>query len=144
MAIVYFDASACVKLVIEEPGSALAIDLWNGCDAAVASRLVYPEVCAALAAAHRNRTLTAAKVDAARATWDDYWGSVRAVELTRELEQHAGALAHAHALSGADAVHLASVLALGDAGVILASWDRRLAAAARATTLTVAPASLDG
>jgi uncharacterized protein len=28
--------------------------LWDGCDAALASRLAYPEVCAALAAACRN------------------------------------------------------------------------------------------
>jgi predicted nucleic acid-binding protein len=144
VAIVYFDASACVKLVIEEPGSALAIDLWNGCDVAVASRLVYAEVCAALAAGRRNRALTTARFDRARASWEGYWGSVRAIHLTRSVERQAGALAREHPLSGADAVHLASALALGDPDVILASWDRRLAAAARQTVLTVAPATLDG
>ena len=49
VAIVYFDSSAFVKLFVEEAGSTLAIDLWNGCDVAVASRLAYAEVCAALA-----------------------------------------------------------------------------------------------
>ena len=44
MAIVYFDSSAFVKLVVEEEGSDLAAALWDGCDAAVSSRLVYPEV----------------------------------------------------------------------------------------------------
>ncbi len=50
MAIVYFDSSAFVKLVVDEDGSDLAALLWDGCDAAVASRLAYPEVRAALAA----------------------------------------------------------------------------------------------
>ena len=53
MAIVYFDSSAFVKLVVEEEGSDLAAALWDGCDVAVSSRLAYPEVRAALAAAGR-------------------------------------------------------------------------------------------
>jgi hypothetical protein len=28
-----FDASALVKLVVDEDGSGLAVDLWDGCDA---------------------------------------------------------------------------------------------------------------
>ena len=53
MTIVYFDSSAFVKLVVEEDGSEVAATLWDGCDAAVSSRLAYPEVRAALAAAGR-------------------------------------------------------------------------------------------
>jgi hypothetical protein len=41
LALVYFDASALVKLLVEEPGSGLAGDLWDGCDAALSSRLGY-------------------------------------------------------------------------------------------------------
>jgi predicted nucleic acid-binding protein len=52
---VYFDSSALVKLVVQEEGSDLAADLWDSCDAALASRLAYPEVRAALAAAGRKR-----------------------------------------------------------------------------------------
>ncbi len=57
MALVYFDSSALVKLVVEEAGSSLVAQLWDGCDAALASRLAYPEVRAALAAAARNHDL---------------------------------------------------------------------------------------
>jgi uncharacterized protein len=57
VALVYFDSSALVKLVVEEVGSALAADIWDGCDAALSSRLAYPEVRAALAAAGRNHDL---------------------------------------------------------------------------------------
>ena len=34
MALVYFDGSALVKLVVDEPGTDLAVELWDGCDAA--------------------------------------------------------------------------------------------------------------
>ncbi len=57
MALVYFDSSALVKLVVEEEGSELAARLWDGCDAALTSRLAYPEVRAALSAAGRNHDL---------------------------------------------------------------------------------------
>lgn len=49
MPLVYFDSSAFVKLVVEETGSDLAADMRDGCDAALSSRLAYPEVRAALA-----------------------------------------------------------------------------------------------
>lgn len=37
MAIVYFDSSAFVKLLVEEDGSDLSAALWDGCDTAVSS-----------------------------------------------------------------------------------------------------------
>jgi predicted nucleic acid-binding protein len=39
MTIVCFDSSAFVKLVVEEDGSEVAATLWDGCAAAVSSRL---------------------------------------------------------------------------------------------------------
>ena len=59
MAIVYFHSSAFVKLVVEEAGTELAAALWDGCDAAVSSRLAYPEVRSALAAANSTDTVFA-------------------------------------------------------------------------------------
>ncbi|CAN5281916.1 hypothetical protein BH20ACT5_BH20ACT5_10470 [soil metagenome] len=59
MSIVYFDSSAFVKLLVQEDGSDLAATLWDGCDAAVSSRLAYPEVAAALAVAGRAGRLEA-------------------------------------------------------------------------------------
>jgi uncharacterized protein len=140
--LVYFDASAFVKLLSEEPGSELAAALWDGCDAAVSSRLAYPEVRAALAAAARNHDLTESELNTAERDWDDYWAATRPVELTQAVERHAGHLARAHALRGADAVHLASALAIGDRDLILAVWDRRLHAGARIAGCRVAPAQL--
>lgn len=142
MAIVYFDASALVKLVVEEDGTDIASQLWDACDAAVASRLAYPEVRAALAASHRNRELSAEDLASAEADWEEYWQAVRPVELTRQVEQHAGGLARDHALRGADAIHLASALAVGTEDIVVAVWDRRLRAGANAVGLRLAPAEL--
>jgi len=140
--VVYFDASAFVKLVVEEPGSELAAALWDGCDAAVSSRLAFPEVRAALAAAHRNHDLDQAGFEQAARSWDEFWRATRPVELTPAVEQVAGALAATHALRGADAVHLASALAISDPSLIVAVWDQRLHAGALAARLSVAPAAL--
>jgi uncharacterized protein len=143
VSLVYFDASAFVKLLAEEPGSDLAAQLWDGCDAAVASRLAYPEVRAALAAAARNHDLSADELDGAEQAFQEYWAASRPVELTVGVERHAGQLARRHALRGADAVHLASALAIGDPDLVFAVWDRRLHSAAQAAGIRVAPAQLD-
>ena len=142
MPIVYFDSSAFVKLLTEEAGSDLAAELWDGCDAAVASRLAYPEVCAAIAAAARNHDLADHELDTAEQAWDEYWAAARPVELTAAVERQAGDLARQHALRGADTVHLASALAIGTPDLVIAVWDRRLHAGARAVGLRVAPAQL--
>jgi predicted nucleic acid-binding protein len=141
MAIVYFDSSAFVKLVVDEDGSDLAAALWDGCDAAVSSRLAYPEVCAALAAARRAHRLGPTEYSRAQTTWESFWAATRAVELTEPITAHAGQLAGRHALRGADAVHLASLLALGAGDTVLAVWDLRLRAGAAAAGVRVAPAA---
>jgi predicted nucleic acid-binding protein len=140
--LVYFDSSAFVKLLVEEPGSDLAAELWDGCDAALASRLAYPEVRAALAAAARNRDLGEDELRVTEQAWDEFWAATRPVELTAAVEQQAGRLARLHALRGADAVHLASALAVDGADLIVAVWDRRLHAGVRAAGIRVAPARL--
>ncbi len=142
MALVYFDSSALVKLVLDETGSDIAAALWNACDAALSSRLAYPEVCAALAAAGRNGDVTSSEASAAGAEWEMFWASMRPVELSADVERTAGALAARHHLRGADAVHLASALALGAPDLTVAVWDKRLHAGATAVGFGVAPAHL--
>lgn len=142
MALVYFDSSALVKLVVEESGSELVAALWDGCDTPLSSRLAYPEVRAALAAAGRNHDLEKDDLAGAERAWEDFWESTRPVELTPAIERSAGALAKLHALRGADAVHLASALAVPTPHLILAAWDRRLHVAAASERLAVAPSTL--
>jgi predicted nucleic acid-binding protein len=139
MTIVYFDSSAFVKLVVEEDGTDLAAALWDGCDAAVSSRLAYPEVRAALAAAARAGRLDPTQQLRAETLWEDFWAATWAVELTEAVAAQAGDLAGLHALRGADAVHLASLLAVGAADVLFAVWDQRLRAGAEAEGAVLAP-----
>ena len=140
MALVYFDSSALVKLVVKEAGSELVAQLWDSCDAALTSRLAYPEVRAALAAAARNHDLEPGDLRAAEQIWEEFWAATRPVELTPAVGRHAGELAREHALRGADSVHLASALAIGDPDLVIAVWDRRLHAGALAAGTSVAPA----
>jgi predicted nucleic acid-binding protein len=141
VALVYFDSSALVKLVVEETGSDLAAELWDACDAALSSRLAYSEVRAALAAAGRNRDLDTRGLLEAHAAWEELWATTRPVELTTDVERRAGELTAKYPLRGADAVHLASALAVGTAEVVVAVWDRQLHAAVTAEQLVVAPAT---
>lgn len=141
--IVYFDSSALVKLLVTEDGSDLASFLWDECDAAVMSRLGYVEVCAALAAALRAHRLDEADYDRAKTLWMSYSGSIQWVELSSQISRHAAALVDLRPLKGADAVHLASGLALGADDTLFAAWDQRLWAAARDEGLHVVPNGID-
>lgn len=141
MGLVYFDSSALVKLLVDEPGTDIASELWDGCDAALSSRLAYPEVRAALAASARSSDLTDDQLRSAEAAWEEFWASMRPVELTSSVERNAGRLAVQRALRGADAVHLASALELDSADLVVAVWDRRLHAGVVAEQLAVAPAT---
>ena len=140
--LVCFDSSALVTLVVEESGSDAAATLWDEADAVVASRLVVPEVSAALAAAARAGRLDGAQLDEARRTWHQYLPALGLIELTSEVAASAADLAGELVLAGADAVHLASALALDGGQPVLAAWDRRLWSAARSAGLRVAPAAL--
>ena len=140
MAIVYFDSSALVKLVVDEDGSDVAAAVWDAADAAVSSRLAYPEVRAALAAAERSRRLRPAQMRQAEAGLADFWGAIRPVELSEPVADRAGELASQHGLRGADAVHLASLSAVGIDEVLFAVWDERLRLAAASLGARVVPA----
>jgi uncharacterized protein len=62
------------------------------------------------------------------------------VEVAPAIAHAGGALAASHALRGYDAVHLAGALAVTGGGVLV-TWDRRLAVAALAEGLAIAPPS---
>jgi predicted nucleic acid-binding protein len=144
VAVIYFDSSALVKLLIAEEGSDLVEELWDGCDAAISSRLAYPEVCAALAAAERNKFFSREEISLAESTWELYWETMRLIELNAAIGKNAGAIARSSMLRGADSVHLASAMAVGFDDLIVAVWDRQLHAASIAVGLRVVPADIGG
>lgn len=143
-----FDASALAKAYLPEAGSARVLDLLQTTAAggahAVVSALAYPETVSAVARRERNARITPVDAAARMARIDaDFTGPhppFSMMGITPALAARAAALVRPHALSGADAVHLASALALRDAlpagdAVEFVTADTRLAAAARAEGL---------
>src|SRR5680860_907398 len=122
MAIVYFDSSALVKLVVREEHSDVAIALWNGADAVVSSGLCYPEVRAALAAGLRGGRFDDEKYREAARRWELFWRGLGTVEVSLTRLTEAGSLAERFALRGADAVHLASAMAFPRNALVMAVW----------------------
>ena len=139
MALVYFDASALVKLLVDEEGSDLAAALWDGCDSALSSRLSYPEVRSALAAAARDHRIGSHFSRKVQRDWERFWSAIQPVELTAAVERHAGELASIYSLRGADAIHLASALAIEQPDLIVGVWDHRLREGVLSAGLRVAP-----
>lgn len=119
-----------IKLVLLEDGSPVADELWSRSSLRVASRLVYPEGRAALAAA--ARALRIDETEARRAVTDlgSACSAMRLVGVDWALAEQAGELAERHGLRGYDAVHLATALAVEDPDLVVTTWDRDLARAA--------------
>jgi len=138
----YFDSSALVKLVLAEEHSDLVADFWDACDSVGVSHLGYAEVCSALARSRGGRIANDVAHREAVEVWDGTWESIRPVPLTEQVALTAGTLASEHHLSGADAVHLASALAIGRDHVVMTVFDRRLHQAAQAEGLATVPAVL--
>jgi predicted nucleic acid-binding protein len=81
--------------------------------------------------------------DAAAALVREEWPAFGVVEVDQELVEHSAALALSHDLRSLDALHLAAALVLPRNELVVAAWDRRLRAAARAEGMVVLPTRLD-
>ncbi len=138
--IVYFDTSAFIPLIIEEPNSETCERLWNEATRTVSVRLLYVEARAALARAQRLGRLTREGLASAVALLDDLSAQIDHIEITDRLVRTAGALSEEQQLRGYDAVHLAAAHAVADVDTIFASGDQQLIAAASHLGLIVAPA----
>ncbi len=128
--IAYFDTSAVVPLIIDEPSTELCNRVWNESTRVVSVRLLYPEACAALARAERMGRITRSQLRAAVTDLESIIAEIDHVEVTAKLATSAGDLAQAHGLRGYDAVHLAAASAVADGDVVLMTGDADLASAA--------------
>lgn len=128
--ITYVDTSTLIKLLIEEPGSDVAAQLWLAADSLVSVSLVEVEARAALAAASRAGRLSSAQHELARASLIELLEQLGIVEVTTALIDAAGALAEEEGLRGYDAVHLAAA-SLVQADVLTSSDLELCQAAAR-------------
>lgn len=136
--IAYFDTSALVPLFINEPSTDRCTRLWNEASRIVSVRLLYPEARASLARAERMGRVTRAQLAEAIVDLDALIAEIDHIEVTADLAQSAGELAHTHGLRGYDAVHLAAASTVADTDLIVVTGDADLAAAAMALGFAVA------
>ena len=139
MALVYFDASALVKLCVPEAGSALVSRLWNRADVVVTSRLADVELRAALGAGARSGVIDRAAHATALGTWDALGPALHLVEVSGDVSRRAASLVAGGAMRSNEAVHVASALAVAHDDTIVAAWDPHVATAARGAGLRVVP-----
>lgn len=136
--IAYFDTSALIPLLIEEPGSVRAGRIWDTADHVTSVRLLYTEARAALAQAARLGRLTSQDLATAIDALGGLHGQLDLVEIDDTLVRHAGDLAQHHALRGYGAIHLAASARVRSDTAILVAGDRDLCAAAGQLGIAVA------
>ena len=138
----YFDASALVKLYLPEPHSGSLNRLVLGRRDTLVSDLAITEIVSSLCRRRREGALSAGSVSRIRRQLLSHLegGVYTRVDLAPAVHREAERLLSAIdqvALRAADALHLA--LALGSGAATMLTFDRRLAAAARASGLGVYP-----
>jgi predicted nucleic acid-binding protein len=119
---------------VAEPGSDGLRELMGQADGWLMCRVGYLETARAVGLAGSPSAVRAAQRE---------WPAFSVIEVDQDLVESATELALAHELRSLDAVHLASALVLPREDPIVAVWDRRLHAAARAEGLGVFPETLD-
>jgi uncharacterized protein len=131
----YFDTSALLKLILQEPGSGTAERAARAATRLHAVTVLLAEAGAALAAAYRSRRLTRASYGVAKQSLALLWAPILPVVPDLVLVRRAAALAEREALRGYDAVHLAAALEV-QADVFVCA-DAQLVLAARSSGLQV-------
>jgi predicted nucleic acid-binding protein len=130
--ILYLDTSALVKIYVEEIKSADVRENAKQAEGLATSRIAYAEARAAFARKRREQGISRAAYRSVVADLDQDWDDYFIVDVSQSVVQAAGFLAENHALRGADAIHLASAVALSKQmgqSVAFLCFDDRLAAA---------------
>jgi predicted nucleic acid-binding protein len=127
MSAVYLDASAIVKLIVDEAESAALVALLDADARYVTSRLATVEV---MRAATRHGGVNVGRVLAVLDALD-------MIELDEDVATRAGAIAPTD-LRALDAIHLASAIGIRRELTSFIAYDERLVAAVRVHALPVA------
>ena len=135
----YLDASALVKLYVEEAGRTAVLAALGEAEIIGTAMIAYVEARAAFARRHREGALARSGYLRCIRDLDLDWPRYLRFELNEALIFTAARLAERHRLRAYDAVHMASALSMRDrlTDVIFACWDRELTAAARRAGLAV-------
>jgi predicted nucleic acid-binding protein len=122
-----------VKRYVAEPGSDVVRETMQRADGWFMCRVGYIESVRAVGLAAGGSVLR---------TLREEWASLGVLEVDQQLAEHAAQLTLDFALRSLDALHLAAALALPQEELLLATWDRRLHAAATSSGLSVVPEAL--
>ena len=132
----YAEASALLKLYLEEPQSPVADELLR-------SDSSWVSVCFGAVEVRRNlaRALSGDSLVRAQAAFRDDWAGVLTVHVDDAASDRAAELAEATGLRTLDALHLEAAERAGAADGLLSivTFDRRLAGAARSLGWNVLP-----
>lgn len=137
--IAYFDTSAVVPLLVDEPGTRAAGALWDRADRLVSVRLTRVEARAALAQATRLNRISDKQHQTAKRELEDLLAQLDVVDIDDVLARRAGDLAEIHSLRGYDAVHLAGAERIADPDLVMVTGDRALCRAAEKMDMALAP-----
>jgi predicted nucleic acid-binding protein len=105
--ICYFDTSAFVPLLIEEP-SPTCRALWESADDVTTTRLLYVETAAALARAERSDRIKQSELRSARRNLEQLWPDFDVIDIDDTLSRSAADMAAWQSLRGFDALHCAA------------------------------------
>jgi predicted nucleic acid-binding protein len=136
--ICYFDTSALVPLLVDEPGRVTATRLWQKADRRVASQLIYVEAAGALAQARRMGRLDDHEHHVALAALDDVYDKLYITEISEALVRRGAVLTHEFGLRGYDAVHCATAERLAVPEFVFVSGDKKLLYACEQLGMTTA------
>ncbi|HLF71938.1 MAG TPA: type II toxin-antitoxin system VapC family toxin [Dehalococcoidia bacterium] len=141
--ILYQDSdSICKRYLHDEEGIAETARAVEEADVVATSALSYAEVKGVLSRARKGRRIsTEPRFKRVSEEFETDWRAYFQVAVSTELIVRACDLATKHALTGIDAIHLASAITLrGQVPDVMAAstWDKQLAGACIAENLTLA------
>ncbi len=129
--IAYFDTSAMIPLLIDEPLSGLAERVWRRASWVASARVSYVEARSGLARACRMGRISPVELREAVEGLKRLHRQLHQVEITADLAERAGQLAEELALRACDAIQLAAAASLDIDDMVVVTGDRKLATAAQ-------------
>lgn len=131
--IAYFDTSAIVPLLIDEPGTSRSREVWVAAERLVSVRLARVEASAALAQAMRSGRISRPQHRSSAAALDPLLDQLELVDVDDDLVRRAADVAESRSLRAYDAVHLAAALTVASEDLVFVAGDRPLLGAAEAS-----------
>jgi uncharacterized protein len=132
-----------VKLLVDEPGSNTAREIYGRASLKSASALGYVETVSALTRGRNDGRFSVARFDGAIDELETIWSEIDIHAVTTDVIQEASQVVINHGLRAYDSLHLATALALARAeNVIFVCWDRALRDAAESCGIPLEPEQL--